>query len=100
MIMANAIKSKKWVFAMLVFSIMTSGCMEKPKEVIRTVELHYINGEIETRVLRGSTYHEPRIHAGYTPYYTDIHNDVYGVVRFQVLKVDTIQPTSRKSVKI
>lgn len=68
--------------------------LDKPQYVIRTVELHYINGEVETRKFHGTTYHEPTIEPGYTPYYYDVTNSVYGVVRFKVLKVDTI-PTSK-----
>lgn len=77
--------------AIAVSVVMITSCRwEKPRDVRREIELHYINGEIEVKVLYGTTRHQPRIHAGYTPYYTDVCNDVYGVVRFRVLRVDTL----------
>ncbi|WP_289759329.1 hypothetical protein [uncultured Duncaniella sp.] len=77
--------------AVAVVVLATASCKwERPREVRRVVELHYINGEVETKVLYGNTYHQPKIHAGYTPYYTDACNNVYGVVRFRVLRADTL----------
>lgn len=66
-----------------------TGC-ERPRPVNRTVELHYINGEVETKVLNGRTNISPRIQGGYTPYYYD-GNYVYGVVRFRILRADTLK---------
>lgn len=84
-------KGRKALLAIAVAVAMTTtGCGERPREVNRTVELHFINGEVETRVMRGSTRCQPEIHAGYTPYYNDVYNRVYGVVRFRVLHVDTL----------
>lgn len=86
-------KETKGRKALLAIAVTVGVCLtacERPRKVDRTVELHYVNGEVETRVLRGSTRHQPKIHPGYTPYYTDVYNKVYGVVRFRVLSVDTI----------
>lgn len=68
--------------------------LQRPQGVIRTVEIHYINGETEIRRLQGTSFRKPRIEPGYTPYYNDDSNCIYGVVRFKVIKVDTI-PTSK-----
>lgn len=73
----------------LIAAVALTGC-EKPRPVNRMVELHYINGEVETKVLRGSTNIPPRIKGGYTPYYYD-GNSVYGVVRFRILQADTLK---------
>ena len=78
--------------AVAVAAIATKSCgIKEPHEVERTVELHYVNGEVETRVLRGSTLWPPTISTNYgEPYYKDGCNHVYGVVRFRVLHVDTL----------
>lgn len=78
------------VMAGIIVIITLSRCEKSPR-VKRVVELHYINGEIETRMLYGTTFHQPRIKPGYTPYYTDVENTIYGVIRFRVLQVDTIR---------
>lgn len=86
-------KETKGRKALLAIAVAVAVCLtacERPRTVDRTVELHFINGEVETRVLRGTTRYQPRIHAGYTPYYDDVSNQVWGVVRFRVLLVDTL----------
>lgn len=85
------LKGRKALLAIaLAVAVCASSCGERPREVNRTVELHYINGEVETRVLRGDIVYQPEIRNGYTPYYSDVYNEVYGVVRFRVLRVDTL----------
>lgn len=87
----NQTKGRKALLAIAVaVGVVMTGCGERPRQVDRTVELHYINGEVETKVLRGNTYQQPKIHPGYTPYYSDGYNKFYGVVRFRVLQVDTL----------
>lgn len=87
-------KETKGRKALLAIAVAVAVCMsacEQPRKVDRTVELHYINGEVETKVLKGDTDYQPEIRKGYTPYYSDVYNEVYGVVRFQVLRVDTLE---------
>ena len=85
-------KGRKALLAIAVaVAVCASSCNEGPRQVNRTVELHYINGEVETRVLRGYTNYQPGIYTNYgTPNYTDGNNHIYGVVRFRVLRVDTL----------
>lgn len=85
-------KRKGWK-ALPAIAVAVAMCLTacEQRQVDRTVELHYINGEVETRVLRGGADYQPEIRKGYTPYYWDGYNEVYGVVRFRVLRVDTLE---------
>lgn len=84
-------RGRKALLAIVVaVAVSASSCNERPRQVNRTVELHYINGEVETRTFRGSTSRQPRLTEGYTPSYYDGYNRVRCVVRFRVLSVDTI----------
>lgn len=61
------------------------------RQVDRTVELHYVNGEVETRTFQGSTSYRPRLTEDRIPSYYDGYNLVRCVVRFRVLRVDTLE---------
>lgn len=85
-------KRKGWK-ALPAIAVAVAMCLTacEQRQVDRTVELHYINGEVETRTLRGYTNRQPVIYTNYgTPNYNDGNNRIYGVVRFQVLRVDTL----------
>lgn len=86
-------KETKGRKSLLAIAVAVGVCLtacEQPRKVDRTVELHYINGEVETRTFRGSTSRKPRLTEGYTPSYYDGYNRVRCVVRFRVLRVDTL----------
>lgn len=72
----------------------TTSC-EECREVDRVVELHYINGEVETRIFRGVISCRPRLTQDRIPSYYDGCNFVRCVVRFRVLRVDTV-PSAEK----
>lgn len=84
------IKGRKVLLAIAVAGAVCLTACERPRKVDRTVELHYINGEVETRTFRGSTSGRPRLTEGVTPSYYDGYNRVRCVVRFRVLRVDTL----------
>lgn len=88
-------KETKGRKALLAIAVAVAVCLtacERPRQVNRTVELHYINGDVETRALRGYTNYQPEIYTNYgTPNYDDGNNRIYGVVRFRVLRVDTLE---------
>lgn len=88
-------KETKGRKALLAIALAVAVCLtacERPLKVDRTVELHYINGEVETRVLRGYTNYHPKIYTNYGMInYNDGNNRIYGVVRFRVLRVDSLE---------
>lgn len=87
-------KETKGCKALLAIAVAVAVCLtacEQPRKVDRTVELHYINGEVETRRFRGSASRQPRLAEGYIPFYDDGYNRVRCVVRFRVLRVDTLE---------
>lgn len=85
------IKGRKALLAIAVAVAVCLTACEQPRKVDRTVELHYINGEVETRTFRGLASWQPCLTDGYTPSYDDGYNCVRCVVRFRVLRVDTLE---------
>lgn len=86
------IKGRKALLAIAVaVAVAMTGCGERPREVNRTVELHYVNGEVETRIFRGDAGREPYLTDARIPDYYDGYNRVRCVVRFRVLRVDTLE---------
>ena len=86
-------KETKGRKALLAIAVAVAVCLtacEQPRKVDRTVELHFINGEVETRRFRGSSFQQPCLTEGNMPSYYDGYNHVRCVVRFRVLRVDTI----------